>query len=348
MEINERISAFVKLGKQLRLLSQEIEHQQGRGYILSQKALAQNGWFTPESSRYALWQIAESLQPELLHQWAGKYHWPADEHEQATIAVIMAGNIPLVGFHDFLSVLIAGHRFLGKLSSKDQVWFRVVAEELIKIEPRFATSIRFVEERITDYQAVIATGSNNSTRYFDYYFGRYPHIFRQNRNSLAVISGNETPGQMKQLGEDIFRYFGLGCRNISNLFLPRGYCFEHLFDNMESFRSVGQHHKYANNYDYHRSLFLMNGIQHYDNGFVMLKEDSSLSSPVSVVHFQYYDNMEQVHAFIQAHQSQLQCVVGPETQWLNPGEAQQPALWDYADNIDTLEFLLHLQTAHVE
>lgn len=343
MQLNERIGAFEKLGERMMDRVALLQKHEGRWYQTALNAQSQNGWFTIESTTFALEQIAKSLSPKSLESWVSRYSFDDEDDEPATVAVIMAGNVPLVGFHDFLSVLIAGHKFLGKLSSKDQVLLKALIDELLDIEPKFAPYIKLVEDKLVDFDAVIATGSNNTSRYFEYYFGSYPHIFRKNRNSAAVITGDESPESMQRLGEDIFQYFGMGCRNVSHLLLPRDYCFEHLFDNLEPFRKVSRHNKYANNYDYHRSVYLMNGIQHFDNGFLILKEDPALASPVSVVHFQYYDDLGAAKEFLTLHKDQLQCVVGPDESWLLPGQAQKPKLWEYADNIDTLQFLLGLK-----
>ncbi|MFO7940146.1 MAG: acyl-CoA reductase [Bacteroidales bacterium] len=343
MHLNERIEAFVTLGNRLQEYLIAPDELEGHWHQVALQAEMQNRWFTPDSTRFALEQVVHALSRASIEDWMASYSIPLQQERPVSVAVIMAGNVPLVGFHDFLSVLISGHKFLGKLSSKDQVLLKALIDELLIIEPRFAPFIQLEEERLSGFDAVIATGSNNTSRYFEYYFGHYPHIFRKNRNSAAVIAGDESSETMQKLGEDIFRYFGMGCRNVSHLFLPRNYCFEHLFDNLESFRDVSRNHKYANNYDYHRSLFLMNGIQHFDNGFLILREDASLASPVSVVHFQYYDDLTETKEFLTLHKDQLQCIVGVDDQWLNPGEAQRPKLWEYADNIDTMNFLLSLK-----
>ncbi len=348
MQLNERIAAFEKLGERLMQQVALLQRHEGKWYPIALNAQAQNGWFTIDSTSFALAQIAESLSHNSLASWVSRYSFHEDDIEPLTVAVIMAGNVPLVGFHDFLSVLTAGHKFLGKLSSKDQVLLKALIDELLDIEPQFAPYIKLVENKLDEFDAVIATGSNNTSRYFEYYFGSYPHIFRKNRNAAALITGNESPESMQKLGEDIFQYFGMGCRNVSYLLLPRDYCFEHLFDNLEPFRDIARHNKYANNYDYHRSVYLMNGIQHFDNGFLILKEDPALASPVSVVHFQYYDDLIAAQEFLTLHQDQLQCVVGPDESWLSPGQAQRPQLWDYADNIDTLQFLLDLKKSAVK
>jgi len=257
----------------------------------------------------------------------------------------MAGNIPAVGFHDFLSVLLAGHHLLAKLSSDDQYLLPDIAEILINIEPSFNDHITFTLEKIQDFDAVIATGSNNTSRYFNYYFGKYPHIIRKNRNAIAVLGGNESRDELNGLAEDIFTYFGLGCRNVSRLFVPKDYDFKAFYEGIEGFSDIGNHHKYVNNYDYNKSVFLVNMEPHFDNGFLILKENAAIASPVSVMHYERYENLDEVNSFVSRESESIQCVVSALTEVqgsIRPGSAQHPKLWDYADGVDTLRFLLNL------
>jgi len=252
----------------------------------------------------------------------------------------MAGNIPLVGFHDFLSVLITGNKVLAKLSSNDTVLLPFLAKKLIEIEPGFAELIEFTEERLSNFDAVIATGSNNTARYFEYYFGKYPSIIRKNRNSVAILTGNETPEQLDALAEDIFRYFGLGCRNVSKLFLPKDYNFDPFFNAMYGWKEIINNNKYINNYDYNKAVYLMSNIELLDNEFLLLKEDNGFSSPISVVFYQYYESEDELRKYLSENKEHIQAIVSEKD--IPFGAAQKPQLWDYADGVDTVSFLLNL------
>jgi hypothetical protein len=260
-----------------------------------------------------------------------------------TVAVVMAGNIPAVGFHDLLCVLISGNRLMARLSSNDKQLLPAICDMLVGIEPGFADRFSFTEEQISGFDAVIATGSNNTARYFNYYFGKYPHIIRKNRNGVAVLTGNETEKELKALGEDIFTYFGLGCRNVSKLFIPDGYDVKILLDALQVFEKAGDHHKYHNNYDYNKSIYLVNGDDHFDNGFLLLKEDASIASPVSVVYFERYSAIGKLNDLINGNLEDIQCVVSTDRKIhgaIPPGTTQHPKLWDYADGVDTMKFLV--------
>lgn len=262
--------------------------------------------------------------------------------EPKKIALILAGNIPLVGFHDFISVLVSGHNTLVKTSSDDQHLLPFLAKYIIAIQPEFASRIEFVSGKLENFDAVIATGSNNTARYFDYYFKDKPSIIRKNRNSIAVLDGNESKEQLIALGEDIFRYFGLGCRNVSKLFVPKGYSFDAFFEAIFEYQDVIHYEKYANNYDYNKAVFLMSNFKLLDNGFLTLKEDESFGSPISSVFYEFYDTIESVKEKISSQADAIQCIVSSN---LVPnsipfGQTQRPELWDYADNIDTISFSL--------
>jgi len=255
----------------------------------------------------------------------------------------MAGNIPLVGFHDFISVLISGNYLIVKQSSDDNQLLPVLAKILIKIEPSFAERIRFSNGKLENFDAIIATGSDNTARYFNFYFGKYPHIIRKNRNSAAVLTGKENQKELTLLGEDIFRYFGLGCRNVSKLFVPVGYSFDIFYESIADFVDVINHHKYRNNYDYFKSVYLVNRVTHLDNGFLILKQDESFASPPPVVFYEFYENQKQLNQLLDMKHEQIQCIVSIDNNIKNsilPGKAQQPELWEYADGIDTIGFLL--------
>ena len=298
-----------------------------------------NGWFTPEQVYFSIQAWAKALTDENLTQWLSNYDFSKIETKK--IGLVLAGNIPLVGFHDFLSVLISGHDVLVKTSSNDQHLLKFLAKYLIAIEPKLNSKITFVEGKLEGFDAVIATGSNNTARYFEYYFKDKPSIIRKNRNSVAVLNGNESFEDLVNLGEDIFRYFGLGCRNVSKLFVPKGYNFDNFFKAMYEYRDVIQYEKYANNYDYNKAVFLMSNFQLLDNEFMTIKEDTSYSSPISSVFYEFYETLEEIHTRLNQDSEQIQCIVSNS---LIPnsivfGQTQQPRLWDYADNVDTLDFL---------
>jgi len=333
MNLQQRIKAFSKLGKAI--IENKEKLKQGK----------QNPWFTENNLEYALSEIGNSLSKENLEKWTEKYPDLQTEKKAKRIGVITAGNIPLVGFHDFLSVLISGHKFTVKLSSKDDKLMPEIIKLLIKIEPEFKDYIFISENKLENFDAVIATGSNNSARYFEYYFGKYPHIIRKNRNSIAVLTGNETEKDLQLLADDIFLYFGLGCRSVSKLFLPDGYDLDNIFKNSLKYKDVINHNKYANNYDYNRAIYMMNLVEFKDNGIMLMKEDINMASPVSVVYYEYYSKIETVKQRLEIEKDKIQCVVAenkiiPDA--IHFGESQKPQLWDYADNVDTVEFLISL------
>ncbi len=301
-----------------------------------------NGWYTKEQVCFAIQSWAEALTEENLNRWLARYDWPFNSvQENKAVGLILAGNIPLVGFHDFLSVLISGHHVVVKTSSNDQHLLPFLANYLIAIEPDFKNKITFVDGKLENFDAVIATGSNNTARYFEYYFKDKPSIIRKSRNSVAVLNGQETTTQLIALGDDIFRYFGLGCRNVSKLFVPKGYDFTPFFEAIFEYQDVIHYEKYANNYDYNKAVFLMSNFKLLDNGFLTIKEDTSHASPISSVFYEYYDNLEELENRLSADQDSIQCIVSDNLvkNSIPFGTTQKPALWDYADGIDTLAFL---------
>ncbi len=349
MTLAERKSAFIKLGKFLSQFTTKNNLQkdniQGNDIFfeelvqLIKLSQSHNGWFTEEQVYFAIESWAEALTEENLDKWLSAYE--LENVKPKTVGLILAGNIPLVGFHDFLSVLITGHNVLVKTSSNDQKLLPFLAKYLITVEPKFADSVTFTEGKLEGFDAVIATGSNNTARYFEYYFKDVPSIIRKNRNSVAVLTGNESKEELIALGEDIFRYFGLGCRNVSKLFVPKGYDFTAFFEAMYKYNDVIHYEKYANNYDYNKAVFLMSEFKILDNGFLTIKEDSSYSSPISSVFYEYYDNIEQLHERLDTENEQIQCIVGTHAKddYLPFGQTQKPQLWDYADNVDSILFL---------
>jgi len=352
LTINERVTAFANLGIQLQsFVSQHFPSSENQMNNFSglenavRQSIYANKWFTNVSITQSLYGIIKMLEKDKLNQWVGKYDLKYNSSNKV-VAVIMAGNIPLVGFHDFLSVLISGNTFLGKLSSDDALLLPAIAEILLIIQPKFEPFIRFTLEKIKDIDAVIATGSNNTARYFEYYFGKYPHIIRKNRNSIAILSGDETAADMVELADDIFMYYGLGCRNVSKLYIPSSFDLKLLLAHFEGYERVKNHSGYFNNYEYNKAIYLINSVPHLDNGFLIVKEDKSLTSPVAVLHFERYSDIDTLAELLQTHTDQIQCIVSKKGQWDGSfpfGAAQYPEVNDYADGVDTLQFLSQLK-----
>ena len=293
-----------------------------------------NGWFTKENVRGSLLKLGSSLIYSDLLNWSSSYTF---SNEPRTIAVIMAGNIPLVGFHDFLSVLVSGNKIVAKLSSDDKTLLPALGQHLIEFIPGLKERIVFTSGRIGEIDAVIATGSDNSMQYFEQYFGKYPNIFRKNRTSIAVLKGDETEDDIKSLGSDIFDYFGLGCRNVSHLMLPEGFELSRFFEGVISYGEVIHNNKYGNNYDYNKAVYLMNKLEILDNNFCLLRESNELFSPLSMIHYQFYKDQSDIDNYIKEHESKIQVVVGRD--YLDYGQAQCPGFNDYADGVDVMQWL---------
>ncbi len=349
MDLKTRTKALAKLGETLGNLSVSWRRGEKREELetVLRRASSENGWFTPENILFSFQKWAEALTRENLDEWISKYNdndFSQEPGKIKTVAIVMAGNIPLVGLHDFLAVLITGNKVLAKLSSKDKILLPFLSEKLIGIEPDFNRYIEFTEGKLENFDAVIATGSDNTSRYFDYYFGKYPHIIRRNRNSVAILTGKEKQEELEGLADDIFRYFGLGCRNVSKLYVPEGYDFKNFFEAVYRWKEIIHNHKYINNYDYNKAVYLMDSLPLLDNEFVLLKEDSGFSTPIGVVFYEKYTSLEDVKTSLEKRSDHIQCIVSQgESFWGIPfGETQQPRLWDYADGVDTLEFLLGL------
>ena len=304
------------------------------------RATAENAWFTESEILFALHSWGDNLREEDLLAWLERYALPAQK--PLTVALIMAGNIPLVGFHDLLSVLVCGHKALVKCSAKDQRLLPFLAQKLIEYDPHLKGYMEFTTGQLGRFDAVIATGSNNTSRYFEYYFADKPHIIRKNRNSVAVLNGNETKADLSGLARDVFRYFGMGCRSVSKLYVPDNYDFSDLFKAFYEFRAVINHHKYANNYDYNKAVYLMSGSKMLDNDFLLLKEDSGFGSPIGTLFYEYYQSEEALKTLLEQNNESIQCLVGHEAidGAIPFGKAQKPDLSDYADGVDTVEFLL--------
>lgn len=305
---------------------------------------AENRWFIRDNIYAALRSISGYLTEEKLNVWVDKYRSELEEnHPVRTVAVIMAGNIPLVGFHDFLCVLISGNRFLGKLSSSDKRLLPVLASILAYHVPEWSEFIDFTTEPIRSFDLVIATGSNTTSHYFEFYFSKYPHIIRKNRNSIAILTGQETEADISGLSNDVFQYFGLGCRNVSKIYVPENYDFSQLLKVFSGVEFVTHHNKYRNNFDYFKAIFQLNLVPYIDAGSIILKEEPQLSSPVSVLNYQYYSDWNTLIKEISAIEESVQCVLCTKEvpfRWVMPGNSQVPELFDYADGVDTMQFLI--------
>jgi len=336
---NNRINAFTELGKHLLNPKNTTEIEE-----LAIAANRKNNWFTVPNVLKSLSAIgSQYLDHNYLLDWVTTY---PEIKTSKKIGVIMAGNIPAVGFHDALAVLISGHTLLAKLSSEDEILIRALFDKLIEIEPTFRDYITYVE-RLNEADAYIATGSDNTARYFHYYFSKKPNIIRKNRTSVALLTGEESAEDLYKLGADMIQYFGLGCRNVSHLFVPSGYDFTKFYESIQSFDQIClNHHKYFNNYEYNKSVLLINRTHHYDNGFLMITENSAFVSPISVVYYQTYESINQVRDQITENQEKIQCVISRSHELENAlpfGTAQEPGLLDYADSVDTMSFLSQLQ-----
>ena len=307
------------------------------------KAEQQNSWFTRANVIFAFKSWSEALSKNNVQQWLSQYQLPQTTSPKK-ILIIMAGNLPLVGFHDLLCVLVAGHKAIVKLSSDDRVLLPYLIKQIRTFAPEWAEAVAFTDDKVTEYDAVIATGSDNTARYFEYYFGKKPHIIRKNRHSVAVLTGEETPEELQDLGKDIFLYYGLGCRSVSKLFVPQGYDFDLLFQAIYPYKDIIEEQKYANNYDYNKAVYLMSLYKLLENGFLLLKEDEHYGSPIATLFYEYYTNKEALKKKLATDREKIQCVVGHNfiDGEIPFGQTQTPELWDYADGVNTLTFLLNL------
>ncbi len=332
MNLADRITAFSRLGSEINNFDASTME-----YICN-GAASNNNWFTQESVKLSLSGIAQWLNEKDLTLWTNPYSFPTAYKK---VGLVMAGNIPLVGFHDIIAVLISGHSLYMKVSSQDQFLPGFLIKKLVEIEPRFEEKI-IVAENLKGMDAMIATGSDNSARYFEYYFSKIPNIIRKNRTSCAILTGEEDNYEMAALGLDVFQYYGLGCRNVSKLFVPEGYNFVPLIESWAKYENIISHHKYNNNYDYNKSIYLVNKEPHLDSGFLLFKASQELVSPIAVLYYQTYSDVVDLNQHLHAYQDKIQCIVGKaeiQKEVIAFGTAQSPALTDYADNIDTLGFL---------
>ncbi len=333
MTLENRIEAFIELGKQIKSLTPE-DHA-----AWARMAASRNSWFDEQNVLAAIQGIATLLDEQYLREWLYPYHLKNVTPKK--VGVVMAGNIPMVGFHDFMAVLLSGHSLMAKLSSDDELLIKRLADMLIAIEPAFAERIEFVP-MLKTADAIIATGSDNTARYFEYYFANRPHIIRKNRTSIGILTGHEEENDLKALGNDIFQYYGLGCRNVSKVFVPEGYTFDKFFEANEYRSTLLDLHKYQNNYDYNKSILLVNRVPHFDNGFMLVQESENLLSPISVLFYQTFSSLADLRSKLEEVKDKTQCIVSTHG-WFEGsilfGDAQCPMPWDYAEGVDTLAFL---------
>ncbi len=337
MKLEERIKALVELGQFLAAKPPELD-------VAVRRAYAENRWFIPDNSYAAVEAVRkEFLEEQALRAWAS--HYNLDNIKPRAVGLILAGNIPLVGFHDVLAVFLSGHIAKIKLSDKDSALMTLMVETLAQINPKTKAYLRMVD-KLDDFDAVIATGSDNTARYFETYFGKYPNIIRHNRNSVAILIGDESLEELHALGRDIFTYFGLGCRNVSKIFVPQGYDFQPLLEELHKYNQIILNDKYKNNFDYAFTLYIMNKEFHMNNGCLILHEAESLSSRISTLHYAFYDDLDGLYRELAQKDDKIQCVVAKDAMDNLPyvpfGKTQSPGLMDYADGVDVMAFLVAL------
>lgn len=303
------------------------------------RAKVHNPWFTEDSVLESLKGLSTWLNEKDLSAWIKLYNFKEDTNK--SVAIIMAGNIPLVGFHDFLAVFLSGKNVVAKLSSDDKILLPAIIDVLRLWDPEIDDVVVLTESKLPKFDAVIATGSDNSAMYFETYFGKYPHIIRKNRTSIAVLNGSETKEELEELGKDIFTYFGLGCRNVSKILIPKDFVLDRFFEAILPYGDVVNHNKYGNNYDYNKAVYLMNVLPILDNNFVILKEDETLHSPLGVLFYERYSSVSELDKYLSSNKDKLQAIVGQE--FIPFGVAQKPTLIDYADGVNTLDFLASIQ-----
>lgn len=348
MDIKNRINSLSRLGKILLSVGNKKEWKDFNLGItkeeynniveLTKKAKHHNGWFTEKEVLYAFDSWGKLLTKENIQQWIDRYNIQKEINKN--IAIIMAGNIPLVGFHDLISVYLLGGKIQAKLSSDDNILIPELVKILSLFDIKAKENIKFTSSKLERFDAVIATGSNNTARYFKSYFDKYPNIIRKNRTSIAIIEGNETHEDLTKLANDVFTYYGLGCRNITKIFIPQNYDLNNIFKAFFNHKYVLDNNKYANNYDYHKAVYLMEQHKLIENGFILLKEDNDMHSPIGMLFYEYYNDIQEVEKYIKEKSSKIQCVVGNNKTPF--GESQKPKLWEYADNIDIVKFLINI------
>lgn len=339
MNLENRVQALISFGELLKSHPEKLKES-----ILKTNQI--NPWFTPENQKLAIENIwAFFLSESRLRNWIQDYPKLSNPVIPKKVGLILAGNIPLVGFHDCLCVLVSGNTALIKCSEKDPFLLPCLAELLIEVEPQFKSFIQFVE-KLVEYDAVIATGSNNSARYFEHYFSTKPHIIRKNRQAVAILTGSESEDELINLGKDIFTFFGLGCRNVSKIYVPTDYNFTPLLEALHSYKEIILHHSYKNNFDYQSAIWLLNKVPHFMTGSILISEEKSISSKIATLHYEFYTSLPELKNNLNSHQDQIQCVIGnlsiPGFTFIPFGEGQKPTLSDYADGIDTIAFLTNM------
>jgi len=343
LSLNQRIQVLADLGEIIKFELNNLPYNEAFENLLN-KVNQSNPWFTIESTIQSLSSWATLLEINHLNQFIGGYDTQLFEKKNdKVVLLILAGNIPLVGMHDVVCSFLSGAKSVVKVSSKDALMMKYLIEQLGKIHPVALEYFEISEAKAQGFTHVIATGSNNSARYFDHYFSKFPNIIRKNRSSLAILKQETTDSELENLARDVFQYFGLGCRNVTQLWVPLSFDFDRLKNAFKAYATIINHHKYANNYDYHKAIALMNGNPFIDFEFILLQNSPMLKSPLGVLHYNFYENLTEVNSYIQEHRDQIQCVVASESSLLNEvnfGQTQQPQLWDFADQIDTLQFLL--------
>ncbi|NOY36321.1 MAG: acyl-CoA reductase [Chlorobi bacterium] len=351
MDLQERISAFAKLGEVFRRIGHAPAEEAGlkdkeKAFIASFDAIREiNSWFDRENILFSFYALGKVMDRTAIESWLHKYPELNHTGNKKKIGVVMAGNIPLVGFHDFMSVLITGNRFFGKTSTRDGGLHEAVANKLIAIEPRFSDDIAFTQDKLSGIDAVIATGSDNTARHFSWLYRGIPALIRKNMNSLAILNGSESSAQLESLSDDIFRYYGLGCRSVSKIFVPDNYDFTLLFRAFEKFNIISNHTSYRHNLLYQRANLAMEGTVYIDGRNILLTEHTGIASPVGVIYYQSYRNTKTVHTYLTEMHDKIQCIVADSVQWPGAipfGQSQFPALDDYADREDTIRFILSI------
>ena len=344
--LDKKISTLIQLGNVFRAI---VNNLKWPGYSLGINELeyasfgdlipsvkSHNGWFTMDAIMYCLNGWANLFTKEKLDLWVANYSFD-EKNDAKTVALICAGNIPMVGFHDLICGYLSGKKLLVKLSSDDNVLIPAVVDLMSKYDENVHSQIVFEKNKLKKFDAVVATGSNNTSRYFKDYFGKYPNIIRKSRTSIAVLDGSESEKDLEDFSEDVFTYYGLGCRNVTKVYLPEGFDINRIFKGFFKKSDIIQNNKYANNYDYHKAIFLLENYSLLENGFILLKEDKSIFSPIGTLYYEFYNNLKNLENLIDQNRDQIQCRVG--INGIPFGKAQKPELWDYADKVDTMKFL---------
>ena len=348
MKPESKINALVRLGNVMTAIGNEddwkgfelgiTEDEFQNLKVAVNQAKIHNGWFEKSEVLRAFKAWGETLKEDSLTKWIARYQPIYTDSKR--VAIIMAGNIPLVGFHDLISVYLSGHIAKIKLSSEDNKLIPALLGIWQLFDEKLSNVVQLAGPKMGEFDAVIATGSNNTARHFEQYFGGYPNIIRKNRTSIAILNGNESEEELKELATDIFAYFGLGCRNVTKLYLPNGFDLDKVFGGLFHWQDIVLNKKYGNNYDYHKAIFLLEGFDVLENGFILLKEDEGLNSPIGTLYYEYYEDESALRDKIEEMHENIQCVVGAKD--IPFGKAQSPELWDYADGVDTMEFLTQL------